>query len=925
MRLMTLNTCLTATLLILALLCIAAWPARAKAAGALKPERLRCEYLDNPIGLDEARPRLTWALNSTRRAERQTAWQVRVATSEKALQQGGDLLWYSGKVPMGQGKPDTCVYAGKPLAAGQRAWWQVRVWDAHYTPSEWSKPASWEMGLLAPGDWHGQWIARTTDIAAAPTPLLRRAFTLDGKIRRARLYVAGVGYHELYINGQRIGDHRLDPGYTRYDRRVLYVTHDVTKALQRGENAIGVMLGNGWLNVQEKAAWDFDQAPWRMTPRLLLELRVELEDGRTVTLSSGPDWKSSDSPITFSCIYGGETYDARLEQPGWDRPGFDDTKWQAAQVVEAPKGKLTAQAMPPIKVTRVLKPAKVTEPKPGVFVYDFGQNMAGFAELNISGPAGAKVVMKYSEHLAQDGTADQSNIGVHVWQEGKDQPFQTDTYILKGRGQERWHSRFDYHGFQYVEVSGAPGKLTADNLRACFLHSAIAPVGTFECSNPLLNKIWENAHWAYLSNLQGIPTDCPHREKNGWTGDAHLACEQGLLSYDGIAVYEKWINDLADEQKPTGELPGIVPTGGWGYAWGNGPAWDSAFLLVPYYIYQYYGDARLLERHYEGMRRYVDYLTGKAQDGIVTIGLGDWAPWKTKTPEALTSTAYYYVDTQIVSLAAQLLGRWDDVRKYSALAQSIEQAFNKKFYHPETGLYDQGSQTALSCALYQFSGDFTTPRHDKIVQDNLVAAVEKTGGHIDTGILGAKYLLNTLTMIGRTDLAYRIVTQEDQPGWGWWIKQGATTLWEHWDGTASQNHIMYGDVAAWMVKALAGIQMVAPAPNKAVGYRQVFIRPNPVKGLDWARASYDSVQGRIASAWKQTEKEFRLELEIPPNTIAHVKLPTDNPAKIREGGRPLAQAQGVTVRLEKEMRRNRRPALWDIEVESGKYVFTVER
>lgn len=899
------------SILLLAALSLTATRAHAALlpGGGMQPQKLRCEYLENPLGIDEAKPRLSWILASTQRGACQSAYQILVAGSEGALQAGTGDLWDSGKVESGE--TAQVEYAGKPLASGQRAWWTVRVWDGAGQASPYSKPGWWEMGLLSPGEWHGKWIARTTDTAAPATPLLRRAFTLPAKVRQARVYICGLGYYELSINGRRVGDHILDPGYTRYDRRALYVTYDVTKALRRGDNAVGVMLGNGWLNVQEQAAWDFAMAPWRATPRLLLELRAELEDGKTVTLTSDGQWKTSDSPITFSCIYGGETYDARLEQPGWDAPGFDDAKWQAAKVVEAPAGKLTAQMHQPIKVDRAIKPAKVTEPKPGVFVFDAGQNLAGFAELSLAGPAGTKVVMKYSEHLAKDGTADQGNIGVHVWKKGKDQPFQTDSYILKGEGTERWHARFDYHGFQYVEVTGAPGKLTAANLKINFAHSAVPEAGRFACANPLLNKIWENARWSYLNNLYGIPTDCPHREKNGWTGDASLACEQGLLTYDGAAVYTKWINDLGDEQKPSGELPGICPTGGWGYAWGNGPAWDSAYLLIPYYLYEYCGDTRLLERQYAGHKRYVDYLTTKAKDGIVSIGLGDWCPWKTKTPAPLTSTGYYYRDALIVAQTAKMLGKTEAAEKYAKLAESIKAGFNKKFFKAESGTYDEGSQTALSCALYQ---GLVRPEDEARVVENLVAAVRKTDDHIDTGILGAKYLLNTLTDHGQADVAYRIVAQETQPGWGWWVRQGATTLWEEWNGSASQNHIMFGDVSAWMTKTLAGINPDPAAP----GFKHVIIRPNPVAGLAWARASYDSIRGRIASEWSSKPGVFELKVVIPAGATATVWLPGEDAEKIREGGRALAGVKDVKVGAKKKGR-------IALEIGSGQYLFSVPR
>ena len=844
---------------------------------------LRCEDLDDPLGIDAARPRLSWIVASDQRGQRQTAYQILVASTRDRLQANLADLWDSGKAA--SDATIQIAYGGSPLASRQACFWKVRVWDNDGRIAE-SKTARWEMGLVQPGDWQARWIGRTTDTHVTIAPLLRREFTLDGTVRQARAYICGLGYFELTVNGQRVGDHLLDPGYTRYDRRVLYVTHDVTGLLRRGRNAVGVMLGNGWFNVSNKAAWDFDKAPWRAAPRLLCQIEVDLTDGRRITLASDETWRSADSPIVFNTIYSGETYDARLERPGWDQPGFDDSRWDAALLVEPPKGALTAQTMPAIQVDQVLDPVQVTEPNTGVWVFDFGQALSGHARLRVRGPAGTAVAMKYGERLAATGLVDQKDIATHVVRFDANQPFQTDTYILKGKGTETWHSRFTYHGFRYVEVTGYPGRPSKDALRAVFFHSAVPVAGHFECSNPLLNRIWTAARWSYLGNLQGIPTDCPHREKNGWTGDAHLAAEQAMFNYFPAAVYTKWIKDLADEQQPDGRLPGIVPTGGWGYAWGNGPAWDSALLLVPYYQYLYYGDADALRSHYDAMRRYVDYLTGRAKDGIVSIGLNDWAPFDTKTDAAITDTAYYYVDAQIVALGADLLGRPDDARRYRDLAATIKTAFNARFFHPDTGLYDNGGQTALSCALCQGLVD---PENKARVLDNLVAAVDRRNGHIDTGILGAKYLLNTLLENDRTDVAYRIVAQRDLPGWGWWIEQGATTLWEDWRGGASRYHIMYGDVSAWFYKALAGIRPDPAAP----GFKHFFIEPHVVGDLTSAQAQYDSVRGRIISDWKVKDGEFHLNLTIPTNTTATVSLPISDEATVREGGKAAAKAAGV--------------------------------
>ncbi|MGW8256133.1 MAG: family 78 glycoside hydrolase catalytic domain, partial [Thermoguttaceae bacterium] len=613
------------------------------AVAATSVENLRCEYLENPLGIDTLKPRLSWIMQSDQRAQKQTAYQVLVADSEEKLKSGVGNLWDSGKL-----NSDETVqirYQGKPLVSRQRCFWKVRIWDREKKMFE-SKIARWEMGLLKPGDWKAKWIGRSTDINVKPAPMLRREFNLEGNIKQARAYVSGLGYFELYLNGKRVGDHILDPGYTRYDRRVLYLTYDVTDLLHSGRNAVAAMLGNGWYNVQNKAAWDFDKAPWRAAPKLLCQIEALLTDGRVVRILSDCSWKSADSPIVYNTIYSGETYDARLQQPGWNLPDFDDSKWSSALLVAPPRGVLSAQMMPPIRVDKEFTATKITEPKPGVFVFDFGQNMAGNARLRVKGTAGTKVSLKYSELLAPDGTADQKNIDLHVLRFGPKQIFQTDTYILKGEGVETWHSRFSYDGFRYVEMTGFPGQPDKDALTAIFFHTDLPVTGEFECSNPLLNRIWNAARWSYLSNLQGIPTDCPHREKNGWTGDAQMAAEQAMFNFFAPAFYKKWITDLADEQRSDGALPGIVPTGGWGYVWGNGPAWDSAFLLIPYYQYLFYGDKEILRTHYDGMKRYVDYLTKRAKNGIVNIGLEDWLPWKTKTKAGITDTAYYYVDAR---------------------------------------------------------------------------------------------------------------------------------------------------------------------------------------------------------------------------------------------------------------------------------------
>lgn len=891
---------------------------------ALSLRELRCEYLQNPLGIDELHPRLSWTLVSNRRAEIQTAYEVIVASSEDRALAGDGDLWSTGRTL--SDATNAIVYDGHPLVSGQRVWWKVRVWDRDGQPSVWSPVAWWEMAFLSPNpppqaggpdpaEWHGHWIARTPfaggDAAARePLPLFRRSFTVDGGVRRARAYLSGLGYFELTVNGRRIGDHQLDPSFTRYDRRVLYVTHDLTAALRPGENVIGVALGNGWFNVGAKAAWDFDQAPWRATPRLIAEVRIEMEDGRILIVASDSTWRTSAGPITFSDIYGGENYDARLEQPGWDSPAFDDRKWEPARIVDAPKGRMVAQAMHPVRVTRVIAPAAVSEPVPGVFLFDAGENITGNAELAISGTSGTRVTMRYGEKLDARGRVDQTDIGKHIFKFGPEQQFQTDIYTLKGEGTERWKSRFTYHGFQYIEVTGAPGPLTKDNIRIHIVHSDVPEAGTFESSDATLNRIWANGRRSYLGNLVGIPTDCPHREKNGWTGDAQIAAEQGLYYQDGITVYEKWINDLADEQFITGALPGIVPTNGtWGYAFGSGPAWDSAFLIIPWHLYEYYGDDTALRRHYAGARKYVDYLTTRARDHIVGIGLGDWSIWKARTPPEVTDTAYYYQGARRVAAVARLLGRETEAAKYDKLADGIREAFNREFYDPAAGSYRPGTQTALGCALYF---GLVEPQNEARVIGSLVSAIEANDGHVDFGFLGSKYVFNALAERGHAQLAYSMIMNPSAPSYAWQIAQGATTLWEEWDGTKSQNHTFFGDVNAWMFRTIGGIQF----DPEAVGFKHVVIKPQPLGDLTHASARYDSVRGPISSAWEITEGVFSLVVSIPANCTATLHLPVAEHSVITEGGRGLTGCEAVTIGT----RDNDRAV---IHVGSGDYSFEV--
>lgn len=869
----------------------------------------RCESFVRPLGVETANPRLSWRIESETRGVLQGAYQIQVAGAPELLDADAPDVWDSGKVE--SDKSVFVRYAGAPLCSRQCCFWRVRIWDQMGRESEWSAADWWEMGLLAESDWRAQWIGRPDaclnnwQAAIRPAPLLRREFGLPAPIHQARAYVCGLGYYELSLNGRRVGDHVLDPTVTQYDQRARYVTYDVTKHLQTGANVVGVMLGNGWYNCHTPEVWHFDKASWRDYPKLLLQLEVTLEDGRQVLICSGPEWKVTDGPVQFDGLRNGETYDARGEKPGWDAPSYDDSDWRSALVVPGPGGLLQAQTSPPCKVMETLTPVSVTEIRPGVAIYDLGQSIAGWAQLRVSGPAGTEVTLRYAEKLTEDGDIDQRNIDAFV----KQGDCQTDRYLLKGEGEEVWEPHFTYHGFQYVQVTGLPGEASLANLRGRVVHTAFESAGSFACSNDLLNRIQECTLWAYRGNFVGIPTDCPHREKNGWTGDAQLATETGLLNFDAAAAYRQWLETIVDAQRPSGQLPGIVPSSGWGYNWGNGPAWDNALMLIPWYLYFYTGDQDVLERNYPAMKRYVDFCTTMATDDVVSFGLGDWChPDRERmTPAALTSTAYYCVDCRIVAEVAKMVGKADEAERYQRLANDVQMAFNDHF-GKDGGLYAGGEQTSQGCALYQ---GMVEEEDAPAVVERLLEAIERNDGRLDVGILGAKYVPRALADAGHAELAYALLTRTDYPSWGHWLEQGATTLWEDWRGQASRNHIMFGDISAWMYNYLAGL-----APEEP-GFKKILIHPRPVGDLAWVTAEHHSAYGLIRSAWRREDNGFTLEVTIPANTTARVILPPEDLDAAQEGGRPLAEAPGLTALPTGEG--------LAVEVGSGSYQFHVRQ
>jgi alpha-L-rhamnosidase len=849
-----------------------------------KPIDLRCEYRCNPCGIDVAQPRLSWKIDDNRRGACQIACRILVAADSSLLSVGKADVWDSGKKH--SSLTSSVRYDGHPLQADKQYFWRVIIWDKKGKACAPSAIASWNTGLYDLKDWKGSWIDDGQNINFKPAPYFRKPFDVTKKIKRAFAYICGLGYYELSLNGKKIGDRMLDPGYTRFDKTALYASYDVTHFLQEGKDAIGVILGNGWYNEQSKAVWYFDKVSWRARPRLLFNLSIEYDNGEKEIISSDSSWKVSTGPIIFNNVYSGEKYDARLDQPGWNTVNFDDHSWKQATVILPHEGRVKSQLMPPIRVMEVIKPVTFTKINATTFLYDLGQNFAGVCKIYVTGEKGTVLKIKHGERLYSTGRLDNQLLNQYSRFDDPEEQGQTDTYILKGEGTEEYTPSFTYHGFRYVEItSDKPVELNKESLEGMVMHTDLTRVGNFECSNPLVNAIWIATNWSYLSNLFSIPTDCPHREKNGWTGDGHLASEFGLLNYDGILFYEKWINDFADEQRNSGELPGIIPSSGWGYSWGNGPAWDSGLLLIPWYLYQYYGDDELIRLHYENYKRYVDYLTYRSKDNLVDIGLGDWVTWKTETPVELTSSCYYYMDAFLLSEFSRLTGRTEKESYYKNLAFKIKDAINRKYLDKEKGIYANGSQTALSAALYF---GIVPEELVKKVSSALAQSVKDNGNSLDVGLLGSKYLLNALSNTGHSNEAYLVASKDTQPSWGWWIKNGATTLHEDWKSKGSLNHIMMGEVSAWMTRTLAGINIDPENP----GFKNSIIKPHFVAGLNHAKGSLNSIHGEIVSEWTRNAGEIILHLQIPANTTATVYLPESSEIKIVDG-RELLEAKST--------------------------------
>lgn len=897
---------------------------------------LEVEHLSNPLGLDVKDPQFSWIYENGSRGASQSAYRIIVSENPDDLENEEGSLWDSGKV--NSSSTINNPYEGSALESGQKYFWKARVWDQNGNPTSWSETQHFQMSLLDADDWQARWI--TTPDSTVSSPLLRNEFTINQGIQSATAFVTGVGYYEFYLNGEKVGDHVLDPAITDFSKRILYETYDVTDHLNEGINAAGFWLGNSAFRIKpEEGRWTwFGSNNQFGTPMGILQLHILYEDGSKEVIWSNNEWKTDASPILYNNVYGGEDYDARLEQEGWNQVDFDDAHWQPVKVVEDPDVLMDSQIMPPIRVVETIEPATRTNPKSGLYLFDLEQNIPGWWKLSVDGEQGTEIKIRAAETLNNelfpnplepgDSLSTSEQYHANVW----------TTYILKGDGTETYEPKFFYSGFRYIEVQvDNPDAIGSLEIDGQVVHSDLERNGHFASSDTLLNQIYEAAIWSQRGNLHGYPEDCPHREKGGYNGDGQVIAETSIHDFQMHSFYQKWLNDMKDAQYENGRIPNTSPLMLGGV--GGGIAWGSAYILLPWWMYQYYEDTRILEDHYESMKRYMIYLENLAsendenpdEDYIINEfggywdSLGEWeAPVRDRTGpnNPLTNTYYWYLDVLTFADIAEVLGSDEDRQNYLALADSIKEAFNEKFFLEEQNLYGT-EELYQGYLLFALSGDLVPEENRQAVMENLIHDIQVTSnGHLGTGILGTKHLINVLAEEGREDVLHEVVTKKTFPSWGHWIENGATTLWESWDAESSHNHQMFGTVNEYFYKYLAGIQAPTNA-GTSVGYKEIHIKPYIPDDMNWAEASVETVRGTVSSKWEKSENSLTLEITIPANTTGKVSIPTMswNNVQISEGGETV-WSEGEVVDSDTQITSGREEnGFIELDVTSGRYEF----
>jgi alpha-L-rhamnosidase len=878
---------------------------------------LRCEYLVAPQGIDERAPRLSWAIKSNRRGVRQAAYRLRVAGTPEKLTAGEGDFWDSGRVESNQ--TTHVVYAGRPLGSRDVCHWCVEIWDeagGHAC----SEPSLWTMGLLETKDWSARWIAADPEIikrdkeAIAPTltkpgtpALFRKEFDIPGKVWRATLYASARGLFRLRLGGRRVGDEVFAPEWTDYSKRIQYRTYDVTSLIKPGKNALGAVLGDGWWSGY--VGWQETRARYgSLENSLLIQLEVELADGERLTIGTDNTWKCATGPILSSDFMMGEIYDARRERTGWDRTDFIGRGWLPAREVEAPAVPLVAQRSEPVRVVDTMVPVSMNEVRPGVFIYNLGQNISGWVRLRFkNAPMGARVQLRHGERLNPDGT---------LYTENLRRAKATDVYICKGGGEEDWEPRFTFHGFQYVEVTGLSSAPSRNTVTGCVVHSATAPAGWFECSHPGVNRLWLNGLWSQRDNFLSVPTDCPQRdERLGWMGDAQVFLRTATCNMDVAAFFTKGMIDVEDAQTPDGIFPDTAPRlrEGENFAGldglGGAAGWADAGVVIPWTLWRVYGDRRIIERHWKAMTGWLDWIERHNLDGLRTRELGnnygDWlcipsdTTFRTQSPmKNLLATAYWADDAAKVARMARELGRETEAERFQAMFEKVRAAFQKEF------LRDDGRLTVETQTAYLLALAFNLlPENVRArAAEHLVENIKALDWHLSTGFIGISHLNPQLTLAGHADVAYRLLLREDYPSWLYPVKHGATTIWERWNGWTEQegffnpqmnsfNHYSLGSVGEWLFRHVAGIEL----DPEVAGFQRFVLRPFIGKGLDFACANHHTLHGEITSDWKRAGEKLTWTVRIPANTTARVLVPSEPGTAVTEGDAPVEKADGLRV------------------------------
>jgi alpha-L-rhamnosidase len=893
----------------------------ASAYAQLKVEKILCENKLNPLGVDVKNIHFGWEVSSAQHGQYQTAYQIVIATSAQNLTKGNYDVWNS---LIKNGKESVLVnYTGKTLKPGAVYFWKVKVWDKSKKPSAWSNLASFCTGLENATDWkNARWIGYeglpdamrvvpgvhgldggaisqlgNKAVKRPVVPLFRKNFTCAKKVVAAYAFISGLGQYQMSINGKKAGDGFLTPGWTYYDKTCLYNVLNITPLLNAGKNTVGIIVGNGFYNINRERYVKMVDA-FGM-PKLICRIKVVYADGSTNDVVSDQSWTTTPSQITFSSIYGGEDNDARLAQPGWDKPDFKDQHWKKAELVKAPLGRLTADPDYPVAIMDSFTVKKISEPKPLVYIYDFGQNASGIVELKIKGHKGQTVKLIPAEILTHDKLANQDATGGPYY----------FLYTLKGDGIETFRPNFTYYGFRYVQVEGAGPANNADGLpvveklTALHIRNSSPQNGTFKCSNVLFNRIYTLINWAIKSNYQSVVTDCPHREKLSWLEQDYLMGNSIHYNLDNYNLYKKLVFDLIDAQDPVGFVPDIAPefvrfSGGFL----DSPEWGSSAVILPWQLYNWYGDKDILQKAYPMVKKYVDYLESKSDKHILSYGLGDWFDYGPRqpgeaqlTPKALTATAIFYYDVLLLSKMSALLNKPEAATNYSRLATAVKEAFNSKFFNKTTGVYSTGSQTAMAMPL---SVGLVDDADKTSVLKNLTDSIRQHKYALTAGDIGFHFLIDALDKGGQSQIIYAMNNRDDVPGYGYQLKKGATALTESWPAleNVSNNHLMLGHIMEWFYSGLAGIGQ----EHNSVGFKTLKIRPQPVGDITSASGTFHTPYGWVSTDWKKGEDKFLINVVIPANSSANVYLPVAKGLKVYKDGKLIeftVEPDGVTGKV----------------------------